>query len=117
MSRYLWRIPQILDVLKQEHGALSAAQLHERLPELDLATIYRNLELFVADGTVKKLQLGGKEAQYEYQNEPHHHAVCTECEKVIHFKAPDEKIKRLLNIEDFNVDELEVTVRGVCTHR
>lgn len=106
-----------MDVLKHEHGALSAAQLHERLPALDLATIYRNLELFVVDGTVKKLQLGGKEAQYEYQSEPHHHAVCTECEKVIHFKAPDEKIKRLLNIEDFNVDELEVTVRGVCTHR
>jgi Fe2+ or Zn2+ uptake regulation protein len=107
----------ILVVLKQQNGALSAADLHARLPKIDLATIYRNLELFVADGVVKKLQLGGKEAQYEYQTEPHHHAVCTECERVIHFTAPDNKIKQLLGIKDFKVDEIEVTVRGVCKHK
>lgn len=107
---------QILDVLKREHGALSAAELHAHLPELDLTTIYRNLDVFVADGDVKKLQLGGNEARFEYMHEPHHHAVCTECERVIHFTAPDEKIKKLLGIEDFRVDELEVTVRGKCNH-
>jgi hypothetical protein len=31
---------------------------------------------------------------------------------VVHFTAPDEKIKKLLGIEDFEVDDLEVTVRG-----
>jgi Fur family ferric uptake transcriptional regulator len=108
---------QILDVLKQEHGALSAAEIHFKLPELDLTTVYRNLDVFVADGEVKKLLLNGKEALYEYQEKPHHHAVCTECEKVIHFTAPDEKIKTLLGIDGFTIDELEVTVRGICNHR
>ena len=107
---------QILDVLKHEHGALSASEIHAKVPTLNLATIYRNLDVFVADGEVKKLQLGGTEAVYEYLREPHHHAVCNECNKVIHFTAPDEHIKKLLDIEDFNVDELEVTVRGTCKH-
>ena len=106
----------ILEVLKEHKDALSAADIHELLPELDLATVYRNLEYFTTEKVIKKLQLGTQEARFEYQHEPHHHAICTECERVIHFTAPDEKIKKLLGVADFNVDELEVTVRGTCNH-
>jgi Fe2+ or Zn2+ uptake regulation protein len=115
-QRYSHKRAQILAVLQQENGALSARDIHAELPSLNLTTVYRNLDAFVADGVVKKLLLHDKEALYEYQHEPHHHAVCTECERVIHFTAPDERIKALLGVEDFTVDELEVTVRGVCNH-
>ena len=115
-TRHSHKRDQILTALKAEHGALSAAELHNKLPAINLVTIYRNLEYFVSEGVIKKLNLEGKEARFEYQHEPHHHAVCTECQKVIHFTAPDEEIKRLLGIEDFEVDELEVTVRGTCNH-
>ena len=108
---------QILAVLKKEKGALSAGAIHSKLPALDLTTIYRNLDVFVGDGEVKKLLLHGKEALYEFQDHPHHHAVCTDCNRVIHFTAPDEKIKKLLELPDFEVTELEVTVRGVCKHK
>ena len=107
---------QILDVLKKHHGTHSAADIHKKLPGVDLVTIYRNLELFTKEKVVKQFHLDSKEAVYEYQEEPHHHAICSDCHKVIHFKAPDDKIKKLLGIEDFDVDELEVTVRGTCKH-
>lgn len=116
MKRYSKKREQILDVLKAERGALSAAQLHKKLPVLNLTTIYRNLDAFVEQGEVKKLQFGGTEAQYEYTNEPHHHAICNKCERVIHFTAPNEQIKKLLGIEDFEVTDFEVTVRGLCRH-
>lgn len=115
--RYSKKREEILAILKSEHGAFSAAKLHTKLPTIDLTTIYRNLERFVADGEVKKLILNDKEALYEYQSRPHHHAVCTECERVVHFIAPDEKIKKLLGVKDFQVDQLEVTVRGICKHK
>lgn len=108
---------RILDVLKQNHGTLSASDIHAQLPDIDLVTIYRNLDLFTKEKLIKQLRLSAGEAQYEYQQEPHHHAICTECEKVIHFTAPDEKIKKLLGLEDFDVDELEVTVKGLCHHK
>lgn len=107
----------ILVAIKNAPGAVSAAQLHEALPHLDRATIYRNLERFVADGTVKKLHLdSSNEAQFEFQDEPHHHAVCRDCAHVIHFHAPDAKLKAALKLSDFEIDEIEVTVRGHC-HR
>lgn len=106
----------ILDVLQTSPEALSAADVHNQLPDIDLATIYRNLEYFTEAKLIKKLQLGSAEARFEYQDEPHHHAVCSECERVIHFTAPDQKLKDLLGVPDFAVDEIEVTVRGVCAH-
>jgi len=108
---------RILDVLKQNHGTLSASDLHAQLPDIDLVTIYRNLDLFTKEKLIKQFHLGTGEALYEYQEKPHHHALCTQCEKVIHFSAPDEKIKKLLGLEDFEVDEIEVTVKGLCKHK
>lgn len=108
---------QIINVLKSHDGALSAQDLHQRLPGLDLATIYRNLTIFVEDGEVRKLHLNDKEALYEFQSKPHHHAVCSQCYRVIHFTLPEGKIKKLLNLEAFSVEEVELTVKGTCQHK
>lgn len=105
---------RILNILKQHKGALSASVIHVALPDIDLVTIYRNLERFTIEKLIKRVSLGTTEAQFEYQTEPHHHALCVDCEKVIHFKAPDDKIKKLLGLEEFDIEELEVTVRGRC---
>ena len=116
-KRYSKKREQILVALRREKGALSAANIHMLLPEIDKVTIYRNLDLFVSEGIVKALNFGGTETLYEYHHHAHHHAVCSDCEKVIHFTAPDEKIKKLLGLENFHVHELEVTVRGTCNHK
>jgi Fur family transcriptional regulator, peroxide stress response regulator len=115
--RHSQKREQILSVLKKHGGALSAQDLHQQLPELDLATIYRNLALFVEDGEIRKLHLSDKEALYEYQTKPHHHAVCSQCDRVIHFNIPEAKIKKLLDLTDFSVEEVELTVKGTCQHK
>jgi Fur family peroxide stress response transcriptional regulator len=107
---------RLLAKLQEDNGALSAADIHAKLSDIDLVTIYRNLELFTKEKLIKQFHLGNGEARYEYQAMPHHHAVCSECERILHFTAPDTKIKRLLQIEDFAVDEIEVIVRGKCKH-
>lgn len=104
----------ILQVLKEEHDALSAGQIHKKLPEVDLTTIYRNLELFLATGIVKELHLGSGEALYEYAEKSHHHAICTDCNKVLHFSVPEAEIKKLVKLKDFDLDTVELTVRGKC---
>ena len=107
---------QILAVLRQYQGTLSATEIHSKLPDIDLVTVYRSLDLFVKAKLIKQVNLGTDESLFEYQHQPHHHALCTDCDKVIHFTAPDEKIKKLLGLENFTVDELELTVRGTCLH-
>jgi Fur family transcriptional regulator, peroxide stress response regulator len=106
---------EILQVLQNNIGAMSAGDIHTFLPQMNLTTIYRNLEGFTTAGIIKKMFLGDSEALYEYQRSPHHHAVCSDCKRVIHFTAPDEQIKRLLGITDFAITELTVMVSGQCT--
>lgn len=115
-SRFSKKREQIRSVLESEREALTASQIHAQLPQIDLATIYRNLERFVKDGVVKKLHLDNREARFEFQATPHHHAVCTECNRLIHFTVQNEKIQQLIDINEFRVDEIEVTVRGKCNH-
>ena len=106
----------VLKALKAAHGSLSAADIHKKVTKVDLTTIYRNLDMFVKDGTVKKLNLGDGEAQYEYNDHDHHHAICLDCDKVIHFTAPDQKIMELLKVKGFQPESLEITLRGICKH-
>tara|TARA_B100000745_G_scaffold133790_1_gene87367 strand:+ start:154 stop:516 length:363 start_codon:yes stop_codon:yes gene_type:complete len=107
----------ILALLKNSGTTLSAQDIFERVDDMDLTTVYRNLDLFVKEKMITKVVLNTDEDLYEYQSEPHHHAVCTDCNKVIHFSACTEDLEKLLRIKDFNIENIEVTVRGTCRHK
>mgnify|MGYP001415231553 CR=1 FL=1 len=104
---------EILTTL-EKHGALSAGEIKSLLPHINLVTIYRSLESFVESELVRKLSLGGSEARYEIQHEPHFHAVCTDCDKIIHFSLDQEKLIALFKIPDFKIEDIEVTLHGSC---
>jgi len=104
----------ILDTLKTSKEAMTAKQLHAVLPEVDLVTIYRALDAFVAENMIARLTFGETEALFEYQSEPHHHAVCTDCDRVIHFSVKDSDLKKLLPLENFDISGVDLTIKGSC---
>jgi Fe2+ or Zn2+ uptake regulation protein len=116
IKRFSKKREDIRILLEEKDGALTAAAIHSALPHIDLVTIYRNLELFVSEGIIKKLHLDGSEATFEFQAHPHHHAVCSECERVVHFSVPEELLKSSMNIPDFEVTAIDLVVRGKCKH-
>ena len=105
---------QILDALESVHGCISARALAKKISGIDQATIYRNLDLFVKEGLVKKFLFDGSEAVYESAHTNHHHAVCNDCEKVIHVDVSDKDLVRALDIKDFDIASVELVVRGSC---
>lgn len=107
---------EILATLSHNHGTMTAADIHATLPHINLVTIYRNLEAFAKKGAIKKMYLADGEAHFEYQDHPHHHAVCNDCEKIIHFSVPEEKLALLLSIPHFKIGNIELVVHGTCTH-
>lgn len=108
---------EIITTLKKSHGTLSAQDIHKLLPSIDIVTIYRNLDLFVLEGIIKKLHLEGNEAKYEYQAHPHHHAICNNCEQILHFNAPEAELRKILSIPDFDITSIDLVVRGNCQHK
>jgi len=105
---------KILSVLGSTKGFISARALSQKVPGIDQATVYRNLDLFVKEGAVRKFLFDGAEAVYEKAEDNHHHAVCDSCEKVLHFHVSEQDILDTFQIKDFDVSSVELVVRGVC---
>lgn len=106
---------EILQALDDSEDSLSAAAIHTALPHINLVTIYRSLEYFVEAGAIKKLHLGEQEAQYELQHEPHHHAICNECNHITHFTIENKELMKEFSLPGFVIEDLEINLRGLCS--
>ena len=91
---------ELLDYLKQNAGIHhTAAQIRDHFARsggrIGMATIYRQLERFAEDGTVRKYLLGtGDGACYEYVEKKeacaaHFHCKCEKCGKLIHLDCEE----------------------------
>jgi Fur family ferric uptake transcriptional regulator len=94
-----------------------AAEVRRTLPDVNVSTVYRTLELLVSLDLVVETRLEGSVCYYEVSPEPtHHHFVCTQCGAVGHFS--DELLapvhEELGERQTFAVSQIQVTAFGVC---
>ena len=76
----------ILDELRSARTHPSAIEVYQRvrkrLPNISLATVYRNLEVLSESGMISKLELAGTRKRFDGFTENHYHVRCTECDRV-----------------------------------
>jgi Fur family ferric uptake transcriptional regulator len=94
-----------------------AAEVRHTLPDVNVSTVYRTLELLVSLDLVVETHLEGSACYYEVSPEPtHHHFVCTQCGAVGHFS--DELLApvhaELTARHSFAVSNIQVTAFGLC---
>jgi Fur family transcriptional regulator, ferric uptake regulator len=92
-------------------------QVCSRLPDVNVSTVYRTLELLVSLDLVLETRLEGSACYYEVSPEPtHHHFVCTQCGAVGHFS--DDLLgpvhAELTGREGFAVSQIQLTAFGLC---
>ena len=92
------------------------ARIKKRVPAISLATVYKNIHLFVEKGVLKELSMHHGSMRVELNDEIHHHMVCTECKAVTDV---DEKHLGILPALEalpggFQVRRLSIDVIGVC---
>ncbi len=105
---------EILETLKKSGTIMSAHVIQKKNPTIDLVTVYRNLDLFVQKGIVRKILVSGTESAYEHKNDEHHHAVCDTCHEVLHIRLPKKFFCNVEGIEHFEEETLDVIIRGKC---
>ena len=74
----------VLEALGLRSGHLTAEEImrwtSRRSPAINLATVYRTLDLLVSIGLVTQTDLGGGASTFELVGDsPHHHLVCERC--------------------------------------
>lgn len=107
---------KILETLKKS-GLISAEDLHAKLDNMDLATIYRNLKKFVEEGIVNEVQIKKSKSLYEFVHDDHQHFICTNCEKIRKIKVNQAKLLRYLHrenpwLEKYAIEDIELNVKG-----
>jgi Fur family ferric uptake transcriptional regulator len=88
-----------------------------RYPALNLATVYRTLDLLISVGLVAQSDLGSGITQFEVVGEsPHHHLVCERCGAVDELDAAllAPLQQRLLERYGFRANPRHVALFGLC---
>jgi Fur family ferric uptake transcriptional regulator len=73
----------VLEELRQVCTHPTADELFQRvrcrLPQISLATVYRNLDVLAREGVVRRLDSGAGAARFDGDLEPHYHVRCEGC--------------------------------------
>ncbi len=106
---------QVLDAVRElEHA--TPEQVSSAVPEIDVTTVYRTLELLEELDVLRHTHLGHGAASFRLASDDHVHVVCHSCGGVI--DVPDDLIDSLserLRVErGFTVDRSHFTVFGRC---
>lgn len=90
------------------------ASAQQALPELGLATVYRNLKSLLAAGAIQGVELPGAALRYELAHQPHHHHFqCRRCQQVVDIPGCPPGIATMAP-PGFLVDGHALTLYGLC---
>ena len=89
------------------------ASAKEVVPNLNLATVYRNLNALVEEQVVSVVQLPGQPTRFELAGNHHHHFHCKQCDRVYDIHACSAEISKLAP-QGFQVEDHDVILYGRC---
>ena len=111
----------ILECLCSTHTHPSAEMVHSMLqeehPDISLATVYRNLARFKAQGIIQSLGTVNGVERFDANTAPHVHFICTGCDAVA--DLPQIQVPQALNcsVEQCSgcqVTGCQLTFTGLC---
>lgn len=111
----------ILNILSATEDAVTAECIYHKLMErninIDLSTIYRNLELFSKEGIIDKFDIGDGKYSYLINPDKHKHILeCAMCHKKIEINCPIKQLEQIIKSKTgFTIEEeLDIKIKGLC---
>jgi Fe2+ or Zn2+ uptake regulation protein len=96
--------------------------VRQEVPVISLATVYKSLETLVGVGLAMKLTYGDGSARYDGRTDPHHHARCLVCSRIVDIPghlapggiAPGGMAPAAPQAEGFKVTGYRLEFTGYC---
>jgi len=113
----------LFDEIFSLHGHIDADNVLQSMKARDLkisrATVYRNLELLVESGLVRKHRLVGRGLLYEHihPGQGHDHLACTRCGRMVEFVSPGINALQaeICRAHGFITSEHTLQILGICS--
>lgn len=112
----------ILDAIFSTHNHFDAETLCYSLIKkhklVSRATVYRTIKLLVDAGMVQPSMRYSDKEHYEhiFGHSKHIHMLCTRCQSIeeIDTSMIENEIQALANLKNFVIDDITITLKGVC---
>jgi len=114
----------LYEVMQKLHGHPSPEEIYaavkKQIPAISLATVYKNLHLFIESGVFKEMSMHHGSLRVEMNAHEHHHLVCSQCKSVS--DIPEADVSKLLGLSSkrkraangFQIQRLAIDVIGLC---
>jgi len=92
-------------------------EVRGHVPGISLATVYKSLETLVNCGLATRLTYSDGSARYDARMDPHHHARCVSCGRVLDVSGhiPDEELEGITRgLDGFSVLGYRLELTGFC---
>jgi len=91
-------------------------QVRQEIPNVSLATIYRNLKLLKDAGYIRQVDFSGEHGRYDGKAVAHYHLKCAKCGRIIDL---DEPVLNLIEVRaaestGFKVTGHKLEITGLC---
>ncbi|HOI93887.1 MAG TPA: transcriptional repressor [Syntrophobacter fumaroxidans] len=110
----------ILEELRNCRWHPTADEVYERvrrkLPRISLGTVYRNLEVLALQGTIRKLDISGRQKRFDADPRMHCHVRCLECGAMDDLPLGDSTLSRAIGEIDasYEIREVRLEFLGLC---
>jgi Fur family peroxide stress response transcriptional regulator len=92
------------------------ARVKKRISSISLATVYKNIHLFVEKGVLKEVSVHHGTVRVELNGHHHHHLVCSHCKAITDIEEKDfgnlPALQRLP--AGFQAERYAIDVIGIC---
>jgi len=110
---------EILSILKMNHKPLTISEIHGKVKnnKIDLATVYRTINLFAELNIVYEIDFKDEFKRYEliYDRHHHHHIVCKKCKTVENVETCVlDDLEKFLNKKGYTDISHSLEFFGVC---
>ena len=90
--------------------------VRRRLPDISMATVYRNLETLAEHGLIRRLWEVGAPRRYDGELRDHYHVMCEQCGRVddVPLEAVDGFLDEVRRVTDYDVQGYRLGFYGLC---
>lgn len=112
----------LFEVIQSMEGHPSPEEVYtrmrRRIPSISLATVYKNLHLFIESGMLREVSLHHGSLRIEMNRKAHHHLVCRACKSITDLEEEDFQLalKHRQFSPAFKVERYSVEVLGLCSN-
>ena len=120
-SKHFRKRDAILNCVRATTTHPSAEWVYEnvrtQMPDISLATVYRNLSLFKEQGLIRSLGTVNGVERFDGNTEPHVHFICTQCggvQDLPEISVPEELNSAVARSSGGRVDNCQLSFTGIC---